>query len=102
MCETKTNPFPSLIPSGFLPVSAGNVRSEELIDVYRDNPQFKALRDTSRLKGKCGYCEFKEICGGSRARALAISGDVFAEEPLCAYQPKPKRGAEQPTEPALS
>lgn len=85
-----------IYPSGFLPVAAGNVRNDELIDIYRDHPQFRALRDTSRLKGKCGYCEFKEICGGSRARALAMSGDVFAEEPLCSYQPTRKQHQREP------
>lgn len=83
-----------IYPSGFLPVAAGNVRREELIDVYREHPQFRALRDSSRLKGKCGICEFKEICGGSRARAFAMAGDVFAEEPLCNYQPD---GKQQPS-----
>lgn len=77
----------NIYPSGFLPVPAGNVKSEELLDVYRDHPQFRALRDPSRLKGKCAACEFKRICGGSRARAYAMSGDLFAEEPLCSYEP---------------
>ncbi len=74
-------------PSGFLPLSAGNVRRDELIDVYRHSPLFRELRDTSLLRGKCGDCEFKNVCGGSRARAYAMTGDYLAEEPLCAYQP---------------
>jgi AdoMet-dependent heme synthase len=74
-------------PSGFLPLSAGNVRKERLADIYRESSLFVGLRDSSRLKGKCGYCEFREICGGSRARAYALTGDPFAEEPTCVYQP---------------
>jgi radical SAM protein len=77
-------------PSGFLPVSAGNVRRDSLARLYRESPLFTALRDSSRLEGKCGRCEFREICGGSRARAYALTGNLFAEEPCCVYQPKRK------------
>ena len=70
-----------IFPSGFLPVSAGNIRRQSLADVYRNSPLFLGLRDTSNLKGKCGACEFKEICGGSRSRAFALTGDPNAEEP---------------------
>ncbi len=75
-------------PSGFLPLSAGNVRRQSLADLYRNSPLFRALRDPLRLKGKCGVCEFRNICGGSRARAFALTGDPFAEEPCCVYQPR--------------
>ncbi|MEV4492545.1 TIGR04053 family radical SAM/SPASM domain-containing protein [Micromonospora coxensis] len=74
-------------PSGFLPVSAGNVRHRSLVDIYRDSPLFTGLRDPSRLGGRCGACEFRAVCGGSRARAYATTGDVFAEEPACGYRP---------------
>jgi len=74
-------------PSGFLPVPAGNVRSGSLAAIYRDAPLFRSLRDTALLKGRCGECEFREICGGCRARAYALTGDLFAEDPCCAYQP---------------
>ena len=77
-----------VFPSGFLPVSAGNIRNESLAKLYRESPLFTSLRDTSNLQGKCGVCEFREICGGSRARAYAVSGDLFAEEPCCSWQPK--------------
>ena len=77
-----------VFPSGFLPLSAGNVRRQSLADIYQNSPLFVALRDTSRLKGKCGVCEFRQICGGSRARAYALTGDPFAEEPCCVYQPQ--------------
>ena len=77
-----------VFPSGFLPVSAGNVRKQSLTELYRHSPLFVSLRDSKNLKGKCGICEFREICGGSRARAYATTGDVFAEEPCCAWHPK--------------
>ncbi len=77
-----------VFPSGFLPLSAGNIRQQELGLIYRGSPLFRSLRDTSKLEGKCGSCEFKEICGGSRARAYALTGNPNAEEPCCAYMPK--------------
>ena len=78
----------NVYPSGFLPIHAGNVRETPLAEIYRNAPIFKALRDTSRLEGKCGACEYKEICGGSRARAYAVTGDPLAQEPCCIYQPR--------------
>jgi len=75
-------------PSGFLPVSGGNVRRHSLAEIYRNSPLFQSLRDSKNLEGKCGVCEYREICGGSRARSFAMSGDLFAEEPCCVYQPK--------------
>jgi radical SAM protein len=78
----------NVYPSGFLPIHAGNIRETPLAEIYRNAPIFKALRDTSRLEGKCGACEYKEICGGSRARAYAVTGDPLAQEPCCVYQPK--------------
>ena len=78
----------NVYPSGFLPIHAGNIREKGLGEIYRNAPIFKALRNTGRLEGKCGACEFKEICGGSRARAYALTGDPLAPEPCCIYQPK--------------
>lgn len=75
-------------PSGFLPVFAGNIRETPLAEIYREAPIFKSLRDTAKLEGKCGACEYKEICGGSRARAYALTGDPLAQEPCCIYQPR--------------
>lgn len=72
-------------PSGFLPLSAGNVRLQPPLEIYREAPLFLSLRQTSRLHGRCGRCEHGEICGGSRARAYAASGDPFADDPLCAH-----------------
>jgi radical SAM protein len=74
-------------PSGFLPLPAGNILWEPLADIYQDSPLFRSLRDSSQLKGKCGRCEFREVCGGSRARAYALTHDPLAEEPCCAYAP---------------
>jgi radical SAM protein with 4Fe4S-binding SPASM domain len=74
-------------PSGFLPLSAGNVLWESLAEIYRNSALFVSLRDSSQLKGKCGRCEFNNVCGGSRARAYAVSDDPLAEEPCCAYIP---------------
>jgi radical SAM protein len=74
-------------PSGFLPLSAGNVLWEPLSQIYQDSPLFRSLRDSAQLNGKCGRCEFREVCGGSRARAYAVSHDPLAEEPCCAYAP---------------
>src|SRR5512146_2259572 len=75
-----------VFPSGFLPISAGNIRRQSLAELYRNSPLFTTLRDTTRLEGKCGACEFREVCGGSRARAYAVTGNPFAEEPCCVYQ----------------
>ncbi|RKL67862.1 radical SAM/SPASM domain-containing protein [Salipaludibacillus neizhouensis] len=76
-----------VFPSGFLPVKCGNVREEPLADVYRHSKVMKELRNKSLLKGKCGRCEFKEICGGSRARAFAVTGDYLESDPSCIYEP---------------
>ncbi len=75
-------------PSGFLPFDCGNVREEDPTDIYRQHPLFVSLRDNDALGGKCGRCEFRAVCGGSRARAYGITGDPFAEDPACIYQPK--------------
>ncbi|GIF15967.1 TIGR04053 family radical SAM/SPASM domain-containing protein [Actinoplanes teichomyceticus] len=74
-------------PSGFLPVPAGNVRQQPLTEIYRTSPMFTTLREPDRLRGRCGACEFRTVCGGSRARAYAATADLYAEEPICAYQP---------------
>lgn len=76
-----------VFPSGYLPVSAGNIRETHLKDLYQNSDLFKSLRDKAILKGRCGECEFNTVCGGSRSRAFAVTGDIFAEEPFCAYQP---------------
>lgn len=80
-------------PAGFLPLVAGNARQTSIVDIYRDAEVFQNIRRTGEFKGRCGICEFKEICGGSRARAYAATGDCLAEDRACAYQPV-KRAAE--------
>lgn len=77
-----------VFPSGFLPLRAGNVKKESLVTLYRDSDLFRRLRDTSNLTGKCGICEFRELCGGSRSRAWSITGDAFASDPTCTYLPR--------------
>lgn len=74
-------------PSGFLPIRAGNVRTDDIGEVYRNSDLFRTLRDRSQLKGKCGFCSYRSFCGGSRARAYAMTGDYLAEEPFCAHEP---------------
>lgn len=82
-----------VFPSGFLPLKAGNVKHESLGDIYRSSDLFTSLRNSSNLKGKCGLCEFRDLCGGSRARAWSMTGDVFASDPLCTYMPAGARYA---------
>ncbi len=77
----------NICPSGFLAIPAGNVRTHRLAEVYRGAPIFRELRDPKALKGKCGRCQFLSICGGSRARAYAVTGDYLASDPFCAYEP---------------
>ncbi len=76
-----------IFPSGFLPVACGNVRNDPVLDVYRNHPVFTALRDTERLRGKCGACEYRNLCGGSRARAYALTNDYLRSDELCSYVP---------------
>ncbi|MFJ6939332.1 TIGR04053 family radical SAM/SPASM domain-containing protein [Streptomyces sp. NPDC101132] len=74
-------------PSGFLPVSAGNVKNHPLTGIYRGSALFTTLRDPALLRGRCGACEFRSVCGGSRSRAYGSTRDVLAEDPYCAYRP---------------
>lgn len=76
-----------IMPSGFLPIPTGNVRRDDVVDVYRHHPLFVALRDPGALSGTCGRCEFREVCGGQRGRAYAVTGDPLASDPACAYVP---------------
>jgi radical SAM protein with 4Fe4S-binding SPASM domain len=77
-------------PSGFLPLVVGNVRERPLTEIYAGSPLLRALRDPSRLGGRCGRCELAEACGGSRAQAYARTGDPLAEDPTCLYDPSPR------------
>ncbi|MYL15374.1 radical SAM/SPASM domain-containing protein, partial [Halorubrum terrestre] len=75
-------------PSGFLPESAGDVRERSVVDVYRNSDLFESLRDPDGFSGKCGACEFRHVCGGSRSRAYAATGDPTGSDPLCPYVPE--------------
>lgn len=85
-------------PSGFLPIVAGNVRDGPFAEIYRNSRTFRELRDASLLKGKCGACEFKEVCGGSRARAYGLTSDYLASDPSCVYRPSDGVGDSPTTE----
>jgi AdoMet-dependent heme synthase len=76
-----------MFPSGFLPVRAGHVREDDLVEVYRNAEVFRRLRDRSGFKGKCGVCEYLAVCGGGRSRAYAVTGDYLESEPFCAHVP---------------
>jgi AdoMet-dependent heme synthase len=75
-------------PSGFLPVTAGSVRVSSFSSIYRESPLFRSLRDPAAFGGRCGRCEFRSVCGGSRSAAYAATGDPCAEDPNCSYQPR--------------
>ena len=74
-------------PCGYLPVPAGDLNKQSFAEIWEKSPVFQQLRNTDNLKGKCGYCEFRNVCMGCRARAFAASGDYMDEEPFCIYQP---------------
>jgi len=76
-----------ICPAGFLPLAAGNVRKDRLAQVYQASDLFKQLHDPSQFEGHCGVCEFRALCGGSRARAYGATGDPLASDPLCTYVP---------------
>jgi radical SAM protein with 4Fe4S-binding SPASM domain len=76
-----------IYPCGYLPVVAGDLRKQTFADVWDNSPVFHALRNTDNLTGKCGCCEFRNVCMGCRARAYAATGDYMAEEPFCVYEP---------------
>lgn len=77
-----------ICPSGFLPEVCGNIRVDRLSDIYRSHPSFVRLRNPASFAGKCGRCEFNTVCGGSRSRTHALTGDAFASDPTCVYQPR--------------
>ena len=84
-----------IYPSGFLPLACGNVRRDSIADIYRTHPVFSDLRNPELLRGKCGVCEFRKICGGSRARAYAMTGDYLGEEKFCSYMPRAEKAARE-------
>jgi len=80
-----------IYPAGFLPLLCGQFPTDSVVDVYQNHPTFKALRDPDRFKGKCGYCEYRVPCGGSRARAYGLLGDPLESDPDCLYIPRANR-----------
>jgi radical SAM protein with 4Fe4S-binding SPASM domain len=90
-----------ICPAGFLPLVAGNVRSDSLTEVYRHAALFGALHEPRQLQGRCGACEYHTLCGGSRARAFEATGDPLATDPFCTFQPPSDRGpCSEPVVPA--
>jgi AdoMet-dependent heme synthase len=76
-----------IMPSGFLPIDCGNVRQQDIVEVYRHHPVFIDLRSYEKLKGKCGWCDYRDVCGGQRGRAYGITGDYLETDPACVYEP---------------
>jgi AdoMet-dependent heme synthase len=79
-----------IYPAGFLPLRCGQFPQDLVVEVYQKHPIFLALRDPDHFKGRCGICEYRVVCGGSRARAYAVTGDYLETEPDCVYVPKQK------------
>jgi AdoMet-dependent heme synthase len=77
-----------IYPAGFLPLCCGQFPADSIVEVYQNHPTFHALRNPDLFKGKCGICEYRQVCGGSRARAYAVTGDPLGDEPDCVYTPK--------------
>jgi AdoMet-dependent heme synthase len=78
-------------PAGFMPIGLGNVRDHPLRAIYTGSPLLRSIR-AAEFAGRCGRCEYADLCGGSRARAFAMTGDPLGEDPACAYQPGPGLG----------
>lgn len=76
-----------ICPAGFLPLPVGNVRKDNIVDIYRDAPLFRQLHDPSTFEGRCGICDSRTICGGSRARAFSATGNPLASDPICTFEP---------------
>jgi radical SAM protein with 4Fe4S-binding SPASM domain len=79
-----------ICPAGFLPLVTGNVRNDRIADIYRNAAAFRSLHDPTQFEGRCGHCEYHVLCGGSRARGYEATGNPLAEDPFCAYQPRPR------------
>jgi len=77
-----------IYPAGFLPLLCGRFPKDSVVEVYQNHPTFRALRNPDGFKGRCGICEYRHVCGGSRARAYAVTGDPLQTEPDCVYLPR--------------
>jgi radical SAM protein with 4Fe4S-binding SPASM domain len=84
-----------IYPAGFLPLCCGRFPADSPVDVYQNHPTLRALRGPDHFKGKCGICEYRMACGGSRARAYALTGDPLESDPDCAYIPRKADGADR-------
>ncbi len=87
----------SVQPCGYLPLSAGDLRKQSFREVWEDSELFADMRNLDNLEGKCGCCEFKQVCMGCRARAFGVTGDFHAEEPFCIYEPRSIKKAVEET-----
>lgn len=85
----------NVLPCSYFPLSAGNVKEQSFREIWEGSELFRSLRDFSSYKGKCGRCEFLNVCGGCRARSFAVHGDYLAEEPFCDYEPRRKKGVDK-------
>jgi radical SAM protein with 4Fe4S-binding SPASM domain len=85
----------NVLPCSYFPLPAGNIRTQSFKDIWENSELFKNLRDFKSYKGRCGACEFVNVCGGCRARAYAVNGDYLAEEPFCGYTPMKLRKVEK-------
>jgi len=85
-----------ICPAGFLPLVAGNVRKDRVAEVYRNSPLFRSLHDPTHFEGRCGFCEYSALCGGSRARAYEATGNPLASDPFCTHEPQRKPPSSQP------
>jgi radical SAM protein with 4Fe4S-binding SPASM domain len=86
LCDLRSG---GVCPSGFLQIPGGNVRTDKIATVYRESELFRSLRDPSALTGRCESCEYADLCGGSRARAFALTGSSLGDDPLCALATDP-------------
>lgn len=84
-----------ICPAGFLPLVAGNVRTDRIADVYRSAPMFQSLHDPAQFEGRCGACEYHSLCGGSRARAFEATGSPLGSDPFCNYEPHSRFGGDR-------
>jgi AdoMet-dependent heme synthase len=85
--------FGNVQPCSYMATSAGNVREQPFQKIWEESPLFQELRDFEKYQGRCGACEYLNVCGGCRARAEAVHGDRLAEEPFCDYVPLRMRAA---------
>ena len=79
-----------ICPAGFLPIAVGNVRQDDIVNMYLESPLFRQLHNPAQFEDRCGVCDYRTLCGGSRARAFAATDSPLASDPLCLYEPQVK------------